>query len=304
MTRHPSFGLLIALCGALVLTPDTLFMRWSGMGALEMVAWRGMLMGFVFIAAWFVFRRRDWRSDMRGLFSSGGLTVVLCQFAGAILFSFGIAEAPIPIVLFGVATVPVFSAILAFLLMGEDTHASTWLAMVMVMGGIGIAVLGDAPEAVLGGREALIGAVAGLAVALCVALNFVSLRRNPAVPILLANGGGALLAGAISFGMVGPAAAWHGHLWAVIVTGVLILPVSFFLLSMATRYTATANVSLVMLVETVLGPAWVWLGTGQKPTAAMFVGGAVVVGTLALYIGYSDRRKLREARTAVCSSGA
>lgn len=296
MTRHPSFGLFLALCGALMLTPDTLFMLWSGMGALEMVAWRGLLMGAVFIGAWVVFRRHAWRSDLRGLVSSSGITVILCQFAGAVLFSYAIAEAPVSVVLFGVATVPVFSAILAYLLLGEETHASTWLAMVMVIGGIGIAVFGGTSGTAMGSREALLGAVAGLAVALFVALNFVSLRRNPGVPILLANGGGALLAGAVSLGIVGPAAVWHGEVWAIVFTGVLILPISFFLLSMATRHTTTANVSLVMLVETVLGPGWVWLGTGQRPTDAMFIGGAVVVGTLALYLGYADRRKLRAAR--------
>ena len=42
MTRHPLFGILLAAFGTLVLTPDTMFMRWSEMNGFEMVAWRGV----------------------------------------------------------------------------------------------------------------------------------------------------------------------------------------------------------------------------------------------------------------------
>jgi hypothetical protein len=51
MRSHPLFGLLLAVFGALVLTPDTLFMRLSGMGGFQMVAWRGLLMGSVMLCA-------------------------------------------------------------------------------------------------------------------------------------------------------------------------------------------------------------------------------------------------------------
>ena len=59
---------------------------------------------------------------------------------------------------------------------------------------------------------------------------------------------------------------------------------SFFSLSSASRYTQAANVSLLMLLETVLGPLWVWLGLGEAPTPRMLAGGAIVIVSLALYI--------------------
>ena len=62
MTRHPLFGLGLAAFGALILTPDTMFMRWSGLEGFVMLAWRGLLMGSLLIAVWFVTarkRRRD-----------------------------------------------------------------------------------------------------------------------------------------------------------------------------------------------------------------------------------------------------
>ena len=64
----------------------------------------------------------------------------------------------------------------------------------------------------------------------------------------------------------------------------MILPVSFFSLSLASRYTHASNVSLLLLLETVLGPLWVWLGVGEEPTPMMLVGGVIVVGSLAVYL--------------------
>ena len=79
------------------------------------------------------------------------------------------------------------------------------------------------------------------------------------------------------------------------VCGLIILPISFFCLTSASRYTAAANIGLLMLLETILGPIWVWLGVGEAPTTQMVFGGAIVVITLALYVGYSAMTAKREA---------
>jgi len=297
MTRHPMFGLALAVFGTLVLTPDTMFMRWSGMGGFEMVAWRGLLMGTAMLMIWAVLSR-DRRGDLLMLGSGFGLTIVVCQFFNATLFGLGVSMAPVAVVLFGLATVPVFSAILAWLILGEPTRRATWVTIAAVMTGIGIAVFsGDKGQIGLD-RNSLYGALFGLGTALVLALNFVVMRRRPQLPILLVIGVGALLAGGSAMGVAGgPQAMMTGTVWAIAVTGLVILPVSFFTLSLASRYTHASNVSLLLLLETVLGPVWVWAGTGEAPTPMMILGGAIVVGSLALYILWTGRRPEARVRT-------
>ena len=48
------FGLLLALFGALMITPDTLFMRLSEMQAWVMMSWRGLEMGILLLSIWAV----------------------------------------------------------------------------------------------------------------------------------------------------------------------------------------------------------------------------------------------------------
>ena len=288
MTRHPAFGLLLALFGTLVLTPDALLMRLSGMSGFQMSAWRGVTMGSVMVLMWALTSRHRLQ-DLSVLKTKFGITIVICQIFNSTLFCLGIAVAPAAVVLFGVAAVPVFAACLAWLILGEPTHKTTWAAMVAVLFGIGLAVSGEG-EGVRFDGKALAGAGFGLGVALVLALNFVVLRARPAIPIPLAIGCGAWIAGLISLSIVGLEQAAQGHFWFMMITGGIVLPVSFFCLSLASRYTHAANVSLLMLLETVLGPLWVWLGAGEEPSQRMLAGGAIVVVSLAIYLLVTGRR--------------
>ena len=85
-----------------------------------------------------------------------------------------------------------------------------------------------------------------------------------------------------------------GSLWAVLVMCLLVMPLAWCLLPLAPRYTAPTNVSLLMLLEKVLGPFWVWLGTGERPSPMMPVREAIVLVTLATsYIIATARAEVR-----------
>jgi len=151
MKRSPGFGIMLATVGTLILTPDSMFMRLSEMSGAQMFAWRGLLMGSALLLGWVLSSRHRAR-DVMALGTGAGLTIVLCQFVNATLFSLGIAAAPVSIVLFGLATVPVFATVFAWLILGERASRGTWITIIVVIIGIGIAVLAANP-----GRSALIG---------------------------------------------------------------------------------------------------------------------------------------------------
>ncbi len=287
LRTHPAFGIGLAALGALVLSPDALFMRLSGMEGLQMVSWRGTSMGIIFLTAWAV-TSRNRRADLAMLGTGAGAAIVVAQVFNALLFPSGIALAPVAVMLMAVATAPVWSALLSRALYGEKTGIATWIAIAAVLSGIGLAVTGKGDVAL--SPTALLGALCGVGVAFALALNFSVLRFNREIPILLAMGMGALIAGSIGIAATGPARMSDGNVPAILVTAIVILPASFFALSLASRYTAAANVSLLMLLESVLGPLWVWLGTSEAPTPRMLTGGAVVVTALAIYLARPKRR--------------
>lgn len=286
MNRNTGFGLGLALAGALVLTPDALLLRLSGMSGFQMLGWRGLCMGAIFLLAWAI-TSHNRRGELRQIGGTTALLVVACHALNAALFPIGIAVSPVAPVLLGVATVPVWSALFAHLLYGERASTATWAAITLVLAGLTIAVTDHGAAAL--DAAALTGAACGLGVAFALALNFVTLRHHPDLPLLLVIGIGALLAGALGWGMTGPAAMAQGALWAILLAGGVILPLSFFALSQASRHTSAANVSLLLLLETVLAPLWVWLGIGEAPSPRMMAGGALVVATLAVYVARTRR---------------
>lgn len=167
MTRHPLFGLGLATFAALVLTPDALFMRLSGMGGYQMVGWRGLMMGAVMITLWAVVAR-DRGRDLAFLGTGFGLAILACQYVNATLFSLGIAHAPVAVMLLAVATVPVFAALFARVIIGEPTRRATWITILAVLAGITLAVFGGRGDLALN-ADALLGALAGLGVAMVLA---------------------------------------------------------------------------------------------------------------------------------------
>lgn len=288
MRTHPLFGLIFATFGVLILTPDTMFMRWSEMDGAGMMAWRGLLMGAAFLAVWVALSRGRTR-DLTLVLGGAGALAVLSHAVNAILFAAAIAVAPVAVVLFGVATVPIWAALFSRIIMGEPTRRATWITMGLVLTGIGLAVFGEA-GGVSVDRSSLTGALMGLGVAASLALTFVLFRKHHHLPVMLCIGCGAMISGLLGFALGGIDAMSQGVFWAIAITGLIILPVSFWALSEASRHTHASNVSLLLLLETVLGPVWVWAGTGEAPTTMMILGGAIVVVSLAGYILVSARQ--------------
>ena len=203
-----------------------------------------------------------------------------------------IAVAPVAVVLIGVATVPVFAAALSRIILGEPLSALTIATAILVMIGLYISVLGQEGSEIILDKTTLQGAVLGLGVAFSLAMNFTIIRKDKDVPFVLAIALGAFMAAALG-AVCADALYWPplGHMAAIALTGIIILPMSFVTLSYAARFVSSSTVSLIMLLETVLGPLWIWWGIGEVPTNSMLIGGAIVVICLTGFLIKEGRRK-------------
>ena len=289
-TRN-SIGLALAIFGALLLTPDTLFMRLSELDGFSMLMWRGGLSGVAYLLIWLWFSLRVERK-MPNIFTVSFGVIILCQMLNATLFSLAIAVAPVAVVLIGVATVPVFAAALSRIILGEPLSALTIVTAILVMIGLYISVLGKEGSEIILDKTTLQGAALGLGVAFSLAMNFIIIRKDKDVPFVLAIALGAFMAAALG-AMCADALYWPplGNMAAIALTGVVILPVSFVTLSYAARFVSSSTVSLIMLLETVLGPLWIWWGIEEVPTNSMLIGGAIVVICLTGFLIQEGRRK-------------
>ena len=282
-------GIFLALLGALILTPDTLLMRLSELSGGQMVAWRATQAGSIFfIIGLFPFilsrsgvKPKIWRKSF--------VALVFVQMANVFCFAYGIYLAPVAIVLIAVATVPVFSIILGAVVLKEAVDMRTWAIVIIVFFGVTLSVIGDINSYDIFNLSSILGGLCGLVVAFSLACNFVIIRKDKEVAFPLALGTGGILCGLLAF-YFWPSASEINlkGMFYISITGLLILPLSFILLSRASRMTPASNVSIIMLLETILGPLWVWTFTTESPQFLTIIGGIIVI--LALIYFFSNKR--------------
>ena len=282
-------GIFLALLGALILTPDTLLMRLSELSGGQMVAWRATQAGSIFFIIGlcpFILSRsgvkpKIWRKSF--------VALVFVQMANVFCFAYGIYLAPVAIVLIAVATVPVFSIILGAVVLKEAVDMRTWTIVIIVFFGVTLSVIGDINSYDIFNLSSILGGLCGLVVAFSLACNFVIIRKDKEVAFPLALGTGGILCGLLAF-YFWPSASEINlkSMFYISITGLLILPLSFILLSRASRMTPASNVSIIMLLETILGPLWVWTFTNERPQFLTIIGGIIVI--LALIYFFSNKK--------------
>ena len=281
-----TIGLTLAIFGALLLTPDTLFMRLSQLDGFNMLLWRGGLSGLAYFMIWLWMRGPR---DLSNIWTRSFAIIVACQTGNAALFSLAIAVAPVTVVLIGVATVPIFAAVMSRVILGEALSMRTLITATMVFLGLFVSVIGNDDGQIKLDLITLIGAGLGLGVAFSLAMNFTIIRKDPEVPFVLAIAIGAITAAGLA-ALFATTLAWPPlpQMAAIALTGIFILPLSFVTLSYAARFVPSSTVSLIMLLETILGPLWVWWGIDEAPSAAMLIGGGIVLTCLAVFLIFED----------------
>ena len=256
-----------------------------------MVAWRATQAGSIFFIIGlcpFILSRsgvkpKIWRKSF--------VALVFVQMANVFCFAYGIYLAPVAIVLIAVATVPVFSIILGAVVLKEAVDMRTWAIVVIVFFGVTLSVIGDINSYDIFNLSSILGGLCGLVVAFSLACNFVIIRKDKEVAFPLALGTGGILCGLLAF-YFWPSASEINlkGMFYISITGLLILPLSFVLLSRASRMTPASNVSIIMLLETILGPLWVWTFTNESPKLLTIIGGTIVILALTYFFSIKSSK--------------
>ena len=128
--KHPQgFGISLAIIGVLILTPDTMVMRYSNLERWSLMGWRGLLTGTTLFFIWYFFLKSEPIKQLRTLYSWQGIIFILAFAINSVCFTLGIIETSVMVVLTAVATMPVFAAILSIFIMKEYQGWISWLTI-------------------------------------------------------------------------------------------------------------------------------------------------------------------------------
>jgi drug/metabolite transporter (DMT)-like permease len=173
-------------------------------------------------------------------------------------------------VLFIQAMAPVLAALLARAVLGEAVGARSAIAMSVAIAGVAIMVGGPGGGSLVGDGLSLL-----MALAFAVALVIGRYRRDVSMAPATCLAQVLLLAAFLPFAEAGVLTGDDVAALAALGFGQIGLGLVF--LTIGARLIPAAQVALITLLEVVLGPLWVWLAIGERPSTATLVGGAVVV---------------------------
>jgi len=182
------------------------------------------------------------------------------------------------------ATVPFVVAALAWLVMRERASRATLVSSALAT--IGVAVmLGGAP---LAGTPW--GVTMAFATMVAYAGILVLLRWHRNVPMTAAAFVSVVLGAVVSLPFAAPSAVTTRDLVYLMVFGITQSGLAFWLLTIGSPLIPATETALISIVETPLGPVWVWLAFGEAPTGAAMVGGTIVLGAVVGHIVAESRQ--------------
>jgi drug/metabolite transporter (DMT)-like permease len=175
---------------------------------------------------------------------------------------------------------PLVTALLARAVLEEPIAARTWAAIALAIAGMlwmfGSGFAGGEPHH-------LAGMLIALAVPLAAAVNLVTLKHaGRSVDLIPAVLLGAAFSAALTLPFALPFAASAHDLVLLALLGCLQLGLPCMLMVRASPHLSAPEISLLALLEVVLGPLWAWLGAGEAPATATLAGGALVITALLL----------------------
>jgi drug/metabolite transporter (DMT)-like permease len=274
MTERQAMAWVVA-CALMWSTGGVLSRFFQTTEGFEVTFWRSVFAALT-VLVWLAVRGE--RSPLRQLRSGGG-TVWASGLMWAVMFTcfmFSLSLTTVANVLITQSLAPVFTALLAGLVLRRPVAGRTWLAIIVAAAGICLMYVFD---------------LSSLGIPVAGAINWILLQRagtsmDLTSSVLL----GAVLSAALTLPMAWPLGVSLHDLGLLAVLGVFQLGIPCILVMRAAARLAAAKTSLLALLEVVFGIALTWLFGGETPSWATVAGGLAVLAALAYNeVGQSRR---------------
>jgi len=269
-------GSLLAFVAVMFITPDSLFIRLASIDTWSLVFYRGMIPFItVFIGMLLIYKLNFFSM----LFNSGyhGIIYILTFSVTNITFVVSIQNTNVANTLVMIAMAPMLSAILGAIFLKEPPDKKTWIA-------IGITFLAAVyifyDSLQLGN---IFGDILGLITALGLAVGAVTIRSAKKKNLVPAAVVGKMFVAIFAIFFVESYVLAEKDLIIVPLMCLMCVAVPFVLVTIAPRFIPAEEVNLFFLLETIIGPLWVWMIIKEQPSIETIQGGLLIIITIAIH---------------------
>ena len=269
-------GSLLAFVAVIFITPDSLFIRLSNVDTWGLVFYRGLIPFLtVFLGMLLIYKLNFFKI----LFTSGfhGLIYVATFSITNITFVVSIQNTNVANTLVMIATAPMLSAILGAIFLKEPPDKKTLISIIITFLAI-IYIFSDSLK--LGN---FYGDILGFVTAVGLAVGAVTIRSARSKNLVPAAVVGKLFVATFALFFIESFVLEKNDLFIVPLMCILCVAIPFVLVTIAPRFIPAAEVNLFFLLETIIGPIWVWFIIKEQPSIETLQGGAVIISTIAIH---------------------
>ena len=283
-------GITLSLLGVLIITPDSLFLRLINLPSWELLFYRGLIPFFCLFFVLLIYYKKKFLQSIIVTGIPGVIYAILIAL-GNTTFVISIENTNVANTLIMIALTPFATAILSSIFLKEHPNKKMWFTILSCF----LVVLFIFYDSYQGSR--LFGDIFGLLTAVLIGGSAVVVRYSKVVSFLpsllvakfltilipiifIKNFPQSLIVDTVDF-------------YLIIVMGIcLFIPLAC--MTLAPRYIPAYEVEIFFVLETILGPIWVWLVIYEEPSNKTIIGGICII-LLILFHTVSELRKEKKS---------
>ena len=269
-------GTLLAFTAIMFITPDSLLIRLSNVESWNLIFYRGIIPFFAVLIGLLIVQKGQVISS---LISNGwhGIAYSITFTISNIFFVISIESTNVANTLIMLSLAPMISAIISFIFLKENPDKKTWIAITITTFAV-IYIFFDSFE-----KGDIKGNFFGLICAFGMAIGAVIIRSAKKVNLVPSAMMGKLFVALVALIFVDKFSLEGKDLVIIPAMGIFCVAIPFVLITLAPRYITAPEVNLFFLLETILGPLWVWLVIHEQPSIETLIGGTIIISTIAIH---------------------
>ena len=269
-------GIFLALIGVLFITPDSLTIRLVEINSWNLVFYRG-LVPFVclFILLLLIYKKNFVRKCL--VIGYAGILNAVLSASANITFITSLENTNVANTLIMLSLAPFMAAIFGSIFLKEIPNRRTWITIFLCFFFV-IFIFYDSYQS-----NNIKGDFFGLLTAAFIGASAVVIRYAKKINFLPSLLLAKLFTMLFVIYFVDSLALSNSDLFLVLIMGVFFVFLPLSLITLAPRYIPAHEVELFFVLETILGPIWVWLFINEQPTLKTLIGGVCIICVIFIY---------------------
>ena len=269
-------GSFLAFIAVMLITPDSIFIRLTNIETWGMLFYRGAIPFIVVLTGLIFFYKNNLFKALVNIGYPGIFYVISFSICN-ITFIISIQNTNVANTLVMVAMAPMLSAILGSIFLKEIPDRKTWVAIIITLFSVTY-IFHDSIE-----MGNFYGDLFGIITAFGLACNAVIARYAKNRDLVPSAVIGKLCVAIFAFFFVDSFSLIGSDLIIVPLMCVMCVAIPFVLVTIAPRFIPAEEVNLFFLLETIIGPFWVWMIIKEQPSIETIQGGVVIILTIAIH---------------------